>query len=152
MNTIAKLLFAAVLTLAVLVVGSGTLLAASVARSGMMTVRIHEMGPHGVKNLYVPVPAALVNLGLDMVPMLTGRDVFGEVRSDLGDMGPAFAAALTELEDAPDAVLVDIQDGHENVRIVKEGDSLEIQVDGPDGQVEVSLPASLLGRIAREIA
>jgi len=152
MNTIAKLLFAAVLTLAVLVVGSGTLLAASVVRGGMVTVKIHETGPRGEKHLYVPVPAALVNLGLDMVPMLTGRDVFGKVRADLGDMGPAMAAALTELEDAPDAVLVDIQDGRENVRIVKEGSSLEIQVDGPDGQVEISLPASLLGRIAREIA
>lgn len=152
MNTIAKLLLAAVLTLAVLVVGSGTLLAASIARSGMVTVKIHETGPHGVKHLYVPVPAALVDLSLDVVPMLAGKDVFGEIRSDLGDMGPAMAAALTELEDAPDAVLVDIQDGHENVRIVKEGDSLEIRVDGPDGQVEISLPASLLGRIAREIA
>jgi hypothetical protein len=152
MNTIAKLLFAAVLTLAVLVVGSGTLLAASVVRSGMVTVKVHETGPHGEKHLYVPVPAALVNLGLDIMPMLAGEDVFGEIRSDLGDMGPAFAAALTELEDAPDAVLVDIQDGRENVRIVKNGGSLEVLVDSPDGTVEISLPASLLGRIAREIA
>lgn len=152
MNTIAKLLFAAVLTFAALVVGSGTLLAASVVRSGMVTVKVHETGPQGVKHLYVPVPAALIGLGMDVMPVLAGRDVFAEMRSDLGDMGPVVAAALTELEDAPDAVLVDIQDANESVRIVKEGRSLEIQVDGPDGQVEISLPANLLGRIAREIA
>lgn len=152
MNTIAKLLFVAVLCLAVLVVGSGTLLAATVVRSGMMTVKVHETGPHGVKHLYIPVPAALIDLGLDVVPVLAGEDVFAEVRNDLGDMRPAVAAALTELEDAPDAVLLDIQDAHESVRIVKQGRSLEIQVDGPDGQVEISLPAHLLERIAREIA
>lgn len=152
MKTIAKLLFVAILVFAVLVVGSGTLLAASIVRSGMMTVKVHETGPHGEKHLYIPVPAALIDLSLDMMPVLAGEDVFAEVRSDLGDMRPAVAAALTELEDAPDAVLVDIQDAQERVRIVKEGRSLEIHVDGPDGQVEISLPAHLLGRIAREIA
>jgi multidrug efflux pump subunit AcrA (membrane-fusion protein) len=152
MKTIAKLLFVAILVLAVLVVGSGTLLATSVVRSGMMTVKVHETGPDGVKHLYIPVPAALIGLSLDMMPVLTGEDIFADMRSNLGDMRPAVAAALTELEDAPDAVLVDVQDAQERVRIVKEGRTLEIQVDGPDGQVEISLPANLLGRIAREIA
>lgn len=152
MKTIAKLLFVAVLIFAVLVVGSGTLLAASVVRSGLVTVKVHETSPHGVKHLYLPIPAGLVDLGLDLAPVLAGRDVFDEMRSDLGDMRPAVAAALTGLEEAPDAVLVDVQDAHERVRIVKEGSSLEIQVDGPEGQVEISVPASLLGRIAREIA
>lgn len=152
MRTFAKLLFVAVLSLAVLVVCSGTLLAATVVRGGLMTVKVHEAGPDGVKHLYIPVPAALIDLGLDMMPVLAGEDVFGEIRADLGDMRPAVAAALTELEDAPDAVLVDVQDAHERVRIVKKGRSLEILVDGSDGQVEISLPAHLLGRIAREIA
>lgn len=152
MKTIAKLLFVAIVMFAVLVVGSGTLLAASVVRSGLVTVKVHETGPHGNQHLYIPVPAAMVDVSLDLIPLLAGKDVFAEMRSDLGDMGPAVAAALTELEDAPDAVLVDIRDTHERVRIVKEGRSLEILVDGSDGQVEISLPAHLLGRIAREIA
>jgi hypothetical protein len=35
---------------------------------------------------------------------------------------------------------------------VKDGDRLEIEVQGNDGTVEVSLPADLLGHIAREIS
>jgi len=56
------------------------------------------------------------------------------------------------VEDAPDAVLVEVENERESVRIEKVGRSLEIRVrDGKDS-FEISLPASLLGRVAREIA
>ena len=56
------------------------------------------------------------------------------------------------MEDAPDAVLVEIENEREHVRIEKDGRTLEIRVrDGRDS-FEISVPASLLGRVAREIA
>jgi hypothetical protein len=83
---------------------------------------------------------------------LVEENVWDEVRADLGEWEPVAAEALRAVEDAPDAVLVHVEDAHESLRIVKDGDRLEIEVQGHDGTVEVSLPADLLGRIAREIS
>ena len=143
-----KILLAVVLMCFVLMVGSGILLAATVVRGGMMTVKVHEPGTH----INVVVPAALVTLGMDLLPLVIENDIYAEIRTDLGEYGPAAAAALLELEDAPDAVLVDIRDGRESVRITKQGRLLEIYVKDDNGTFEISVPARLLGKIAREIA
>ncbi len=147
----AKVLLAIATTFVVLLIGSGVLLAASVVRAGTMRVKIQEPGRHGT-NVDLAIPAAVVHLGLNVLPWVMNGDLSAEIRTDLGEYGPAVAAALQELEDAPDAVLVDIRDASEHVRITKEGRSLEISVDNAEGQFEITLPASLLGRIAREIA
>lgn len=144
-----KILLAVVAALAVLMIGSGVLLAASIVRAGTLQVKIHEPGG---TNLDLTIPAAAVHLGLNVLPWVLDDDLGAEIRTDLGEYGPAVAAALMELEDAPDAVLVDVRNASESVRITKEGRSLEISVDNADGTFEITLPASLLGRIAREIA
>lgn len=145
----AKILLAVALTFVVLMIGSGALLAASVVRAGTLKVKIHEPGG---TNLDLTIPAAVVHLGLNVLPWMLDRDLGAEIRADLGEHGPAVAAALRELEDAPDAVLVDVQDAGERVRITKKGRSLQIYVDNVDGRFEITLPANLLGRVAREIA
>lgn len=151
MNKAVKVLLALVLTFAVLLIGSGVLLAASVVHSGVVTVKVDETGPEG-KRMYIPVPAALISLGMDVIPLLAGEDIRAEIRSDLGEHREAVAAALLELENAPDAVLLHVQDAGENVRITKKGRTLEISVDNAEGSFEISVPARLIGRIAREIA
>jgi hypothetical protein len=143
-----KILLAVVLTCFVLMVGSGLLLAATIVRGGMVTVKVHEPGTH----FNVVVPAGLVTLGMDLLPLVMDDNIYAEIRTDLGEYGPAAAAALLELEDAPDAVLVDIRDGRESVRITKQGRLLEIYVKDDNGTFEISVPARLLGKIAREIA
>lgn len=148
MSKIAKVLLVTAVAFAMIVMGSGVLLAASVVRSGVVSVKVDEPGADGFR---IYVPAALVSVGIDVLPKVMEKDIWMEVRTDLGEWAPAAAAALEAVEEAPDAVLVDIQDAHESVRIVKEGRSLEIYVQGDDGTVEISLPAGLLGRIAREI-
>ncbi len=149
MSKIAKILLVTTVAFAMIVMGSGVLLAASVVRSGVVKVKVHESGTDGM-NIYVP--AALVGIGLDVLPLVMEKDMWTEMRTDLGDWAPAAAAALQAVEDAPDAVLVDVHNDHESVQIVKEGRSLEIHVKDASGTVEISLPAGLLGRIAREIA
>jgi Ethanolamine utilization protein EutJ (predicted chaperonin) len=143
-----KILLAVVLTCFVLMVGSGMLLAATIVRGGMVTVKVNDPETH----FNVVVPAGLVTLGMDLLPLVIEEDICAEIRTDLGEYGPAAAAALLELEDAPDAVLVDIRDGRESVRITKEGRLLEIYVKDDNGTFEISVPARLLGKIAREIA
>jgi hypothetical protein len=150
MRTATKVLLIAVVALGILVLASGVLLAASVVHSGMVTVKVDEPGPHGVR-LDVPVPAVLVYAGMSLLPALVEGDVWADVRADLGEWGPVAAEVLRAVEDAPDAVLVDVQNDRESVRIEKDGRTLEIHVEGADGTVDVSLPAGLLGHVARQI-
>ncbi|HWN42007.1 MAG TPA: hypothetical protein VNW71_07270 [Thermoanaerobaculia bacterium] len=151
MKTAMKVLLVLVAAFGLLLMGSGFLLAASIVQSGLVTVKVNESGPHGTR-LYLPVPAVLVHAGLSVLPALIEEDVWEEVRTDLGKWAPAAAEALRAVEDSPDAVLVDIENDHESVRIEKDGRTLEIRVrDGKDS-FEISVPASLLGRVAREIA
>lgn len=151
MKTAIKVLLVLTLACGILILGSGIVLAASVVHSGMVTVKIDESGPDGTR-LYVPVPAILVHAGMTVLPALVEEDVWEEVRTDLGEWAPVAAEVLRAVEDAPDAVLVEIENAQESVRIEKDGRTLEIRVrDGKDS-FEISLPASLLGRVAREIA
>jgi hypothetical protein len=151
MKTAMKVLLVLVAAFGLLLMGSGFLLAASIVQSGLVTVKVHESGPDGTR-LYLPVPAVIVHAGLSVLPALIEEDVWEEVRTDLGEWAPVAAEALRAVEDSPDAVLVDIENDHESVRIEKDGRTLEIQVrDGKD-RFEISVPASLLGRVAREIA
>ena len=151
MKTAAKVLLILVAAFGTLLMGSGFLLAASIVQSGLVTVKVHESGPNGTR-LYLPVPAVLVHAGLSVLPALIEEDVWDEVRTDLGEWAPVAAEALRAVEDSPDAVLVDIENDRESVRIEKDGRTLEIRVrDGKDS-FEISVPASLLGRVAREIA
>ena len=147
----AKILLAIVATFAVLMVGSGVLLAATIARAGVVHVKIDEPGRSGT-HVNVRIPAAVISLGMNVMPLVLDDEVTAEIRAGLGEIRPAVATALRELEDVPDAVLVDVQDGSESVRISKKGRSLEIHVVDPEGTFEITLPAGLLGQIAREIA
>lgn len=151
MKTAMKVLLIFAVATGILILGSGFLLAASIVHTGLVTVKVNESGPNGT-HLYLPVPAILVHAGMTVLPALVQEDVWEEVRTDLGEWGPVAAEVLRAVEDAPDAVLVEIENEREHVRIEKDGRTLEIRVrDGRDS-FEISVPASLLGRVAREIA
>lgn len=151
MKTMAKVLLILTAVAGILLLGSGFLLAASIVHTGLVTVKVNESGPDGT-HLYLPVPAVLVHAGLTVIPALVEADVWEEVRTDLGEWAPVAAEALRAVEDAPDGVLVEVENDREHVRIEKDGRSLEIHVrDGKD-RFDISLPANLLGRVAREIA
>ena len=151
MKKATKVLLVLAASFGLLLLGSGFLLAASIVTTGLVTVKVDESGPNG-NHLYVPVPAVLVHAGLSLLPALVEDDVWEEVRTDLGEWAPVAAEALRSVEDAPDAVLVEVENERESVRIEKVGRSLEIRVKDGRDSFEISLPASLLGRVAREIA
>lgn len=151
MKKATKVLLVLAASFGLLLLGSGFLLAASIVQTGLVTVKVHESGPDGT-HLYLPVPAILVHAGLAVLPALIEDDVWEDVRTDLGEWAPVAAEALRSVEDAPDAVLVEVENERESVRIEKVGRSLEIRVKDGRDSFEISLPASLLGRVAREIA
>jgi hypothetical protein len=146
----AKVLTIIAVTLLALPVGCGLLLAASVVTSGLVTVKVNETKPGGT-NLYVPVPAGLLYLGMDLLPLLDRHHEMARARKEMGAWAPVAEAAMQSLEDCPDAVLVDVQDRNETVKIVKVGRTIEIRVHGGDGDVHISLPAHLFTRVARQL-
>jgi uncharacterized protein (DUF1684 family) len=148
MSKKAKILLTVAVCFVLVFVGSGMLVAATVVSSGLVKVAVHQPD----MDMDFTVPAALVHMGLVTLPLVLEEDVVADLRADLGEAGPAAAAALRALEEAPDAVLVDVQDNGESVRVVKQGRHLEVHVESADGTVEISLPTCLLGSIARAIA
>src|SRR5436305_1279449 len=106
-------------SLAVLVLGSGLLLAAT----GVGSVRVHEKRQHGAC-FFVPVPAVALYAGAALLPRLMPAAERERMRAELGSRRQAIVAILEELERAPDGVLVDVEEHGETVRIVKEGRSL----------------------------
>ena len=145
----AKVITIVALTLLAIPVGATFLLAGSMAVQGVVTVKVHEKGPDGT-NVYVPVPAGLIYLGMDLLPLLDRDHHLAQARRQMGPWAPVAAAALESIEDLPDAVLVDVRDGAETVKIVKEGRSINIQVHDHDSNVNISLPAHLFTRVARQ--
>ncbi len=147
-----KVVLVVFVVLMVIFVGSGVLLAAAVARAGVVNVQVRSSGPEGSVDLDLPVPAALISLALLGVRLgpHVAWDVDGKA-CHLDDWGPAAAAALEELAETPDMVLVDVRDHGEWVQIAKRGDTLQVHVQGHGDEVEISMPATLLPQIAQAL-
>lgn len=131
---------------ALVLTGSGVALAATVVQSGVMTVHVDDRSSDGVR-LFLPVPAALIEVGVGTLPLWMPDDELAEVRRQLAPWQPALRAAARALEEAPSAVLVSVDSPSERVRVAKEGRSLTVDVHSPDTDVRVSLPAHTLTRI-----
>jgi len=146
----AKVLTVVAIALLAVPVGATLLLAGSLVAHGVVTFKVNESKPGGT-NISVPVPAGLLYLGLDLLPLIDRDGDLARARREMGDWAPVAAAALESFEDCPDAVLVDVRDHGDTVRIVKEGRSITIQVHDQDGDVNISLPAHLFTRVARQV-
>lgn len=124
----------------------------AVAASPSIHVSVRE---HDGSRVDLRLPAALVVAGV----ALAGDDARDELRAelaaeiDLAAWAPAAAEIARQLETLPDATLIEVEDGADHVRIVKQGDDLRIRVRSANGDdVDVTLPASvaadLVGRLA----
>lgn len=124
------------------ILGWVVLVGAVYAWGGVMTVRIdNPSGP----DLSIPVPMAVVDAAL-----ATGGLVFENVHLNLGEYGPMLREILEVIDDCPDMTFVEVQDGGDHVRVVKEGGTLRIEVEehGRDGvNVTVSLSTRSIARL-----
>src|SRR5579885_1119417 len=145
----AKVVTIVALALLAVPVGATLLLAGSLVTQGVVTVNVKEARQDGT-HLFLPVPAGLVYLGLDLLPLFDRVGELAKARQEAGPWAPVAAAALESLEDCPDAVLVDVEERGQTVKIVKSGRSIEIQVHDHGDDVHISLPAHLFTRVARQ--
>ena len=118
-------------------------LATTVAATGTIMVKVHD----AETNLFVPVPALLVDLAVFAAPHVIPEHELADVRAEVAPYRDALRAVAEEIEDCPDVVLVEVLSADEHVQISKEGRSFYIDVDSPDGNVSVKVPARLLSRM-----
>jgi hypothetical protein len=130
----------------VLVLGSSFLLAGSVVTGSLVTISVHEREPDGI-DLYLPVPAGLVEATLTMAPVVFSalgdrhlEHEFEQLRLELDEMLPAIEAILAELEDLPSATLVEVEGSGESVRVSKVRGAIQIRVEEDGTRVNVTVP------------
>ncbi len=120
--------------------------ATAVAATGTVTVRVQEPGVDGT-NLYLPVPAMLIDLAVFAAPRLMPGDALAEARAEIAPFREGLEALAEELERCPNGVLVEVKSPTEHVRITKNWRSFEVEVDSDDADVRVSVPARLASRL-----
>jgi hypothetical protein len=111
---------------------------------GSLAVHVAEKTDGGA-SLAIRVPAILLHVAAAAVPVET-------IEIDRTDPAvrmalPIAAKALEALERVPDAVLVEVDDGTDHVRIAKEGDEVVIHVDSDEATLDVSVPLSAVRAI-----
>ena len=114
------------------VTGMGT---AYLCQDGFVHVRVEESRKGG-DNLHLILPAELVPLAADLVPLAHLRHSERELRSAL----PALHVTAAELAKLPDTLLVEVIEDKDHVRIAKVGEGLAIDSESPDEHVHVWVP------------
>ncbi len=130
----------------VLFVGSGLMLAATVAVTGVARVQIEDRA-EGF-SLDIPVPALLIEGGALVASFALPDDELARLRVELGDVEPIVSSMLDELVALDDVVLVEVNDGSDWVRVEKRGGALVIDVEEPDTSVHLSVPLGSVRRSA----
>jgi hypothetical protein len=116
--------------------------AAVAYHEGAAVVSIHEKKADGV-NLWIPVPVALVHAGVSFAP----AHEIQEATRELDRWRPLVNAVLDELDQAPDAVFVDVRTGDETVTVAKRHGRLVVDVDTDGETVHVSVPTDAIRTI-----
>ncbi len=148
MGGLARVFVALTVAFAMVFVGTGVALAATVMTTGVVTVSIEESGPQGT-DLFVPVPAIALDLGLGIASIAIPPEERARMRAEVAAYVPALREMAHELEEIPDATLVEVVSDRESVRVIKRGGNFVIDVDSPDGKVHVALPAATLSKVVR---
>lgn len=128
----------------VLLVSPIFVLAATVAATGTVTVAVHDRGADGI-NLWLPVPALLIDLAAVVGPQVIPQDALDEIRREVAPYRALILEAVRQLEDCPNGVLVEVVNRNEHVVVRKTHGRFQVTVDSIDLDVRVSVP----DRVAR---
>jgi len=113
-------------------------------REGVM--RVDEDRNDG-RHVHVWVPAAIVPMALHVVP---SRHL-ERALEHAGPWLPTLRALTKELKKFPEAEFVEVQDGHQHVRIRTHQGKLLIDATEPGETVHVACPLVMMEDIAREL-
>jgi len=135
--------------------GAVALAAHAVHSMPMIEVSVREHGADGT-HIGFAIPAAAVGAGLAIAPHVMPDEAWDEMRVDLdaelAELPPQWRQTSSEmiraLADMPDAVLVEVDDHQDHVRVEKRGAELIVTVRSSDADVDVTVPIALLDRVA----
>ena len=120
---------------------TGTMLAGvgAICSQGMIEVNVVERQPE-VHHVYVIAPAMLVPIVTHFIP----RHDLGDASQQLRPYMPTIRAALDQLQETEDFVMVDVKDRKQHVEVQKIGGSLVIDVKDENETVHVETPLEQL--------
>jgi hypothetical protein len=105
------------------------------ASADYAVVDVREGGPDGMR-IIAPVPLSLARLALNFAPAEAKYVQVPEIAEYL----PYAEQIVAELRDAPDGLLVSVEERRESVRIEKVGDALSVHVEDGAELVDVQIP------------
>lgn len=148
MNKTAKTVLIVLSIWFAVVAGCIATIAAVVYHHGVISVNVHERGPHGAW-VYIPVPAFLVN---PLISAATHAHRCGADDPEFEQIRPAIRAALTEANRYRDFTMLEVngRDG-EHITIGKKNGRLEVRVEAPDANVHIVVPESTMKAVAGAI-
>ncbi len=123
-----------------------TLAGAAFISAGTVYISVQEKGSDGF-NITIPVPVNLASTALSFIP----EEDLEEIRAEIGPWMPVIEIVLEELARCPDGPLVEVENAHETVTIVKRGGKLVIDVDTRDETVHVSVPIRGVEKLVRQL-
>lgn len=141
-----RLALAIVVCLAVLVCGTAGAAVYAWHASGVVRVAVHDDRPDGV-HLNFSLPGTLLNAAIALCPVPTDL----QVDDRLVGMLPALRGVADQIASMPDAVIVDVNDHGERVRIAKSGHELVIKVLSRDERVEVAVPIESVRKLVSKL-
>ncbi len=127
----------------VLPVAAGVGVVALAYTSGTVYVEVEE----GNTDLSIPLPGGLLPMALRFMP----RGVCHDLATEVGPSWGAVTAAVDEMDRIPDSVLVAVDSGKNQVRVVKEGGRIVVRVESGDGRVMVSVPLRMVSSVVHQI-
>lgn len=150
MSRFARFMLIVVIFAAVFAVSAGMLVAYGLTHARLVRVQMHQRSGAGSFDLDLPVPAGLVATAIDLAAVSGHHESCRHLspRTTRHAWRPAARAACRALAAAPDGTLVQVESGPANVRVVKRGDTVEVQVHSPEGDVTVTTPAGLVWHLA----
>jgi hypothetical protein len=99
--------------------------------------------------LFLPVPLAAADIALQFLP----EEELQKIREDITPHKELVLAAIQELVECPDSVLVEVQSRDEYVLVEKEGSDLIVKVDeAGEAKVRVAVPMHSIARLFATLA
>jgi hypothetical protein len=120
-------------TAGVLLLSIPLLLLGLVAGTGLLLI---DVKPSEGPRIVIPVPLFLARAAMGFAP----REAIELDVPELAEYARVASRLLAELEKCDDAVLVEVEDGKDSVRIEKLGDEIAVEVQSGEEEVSLHLP------------
>ena len=122
-------------------------MAGVVAGTGVVVVDVKQSD--GTR-IVLPVPLLLAETAAHLVPANASRQAMRNLEQAQRYL-PVAEEVMAAIAEAPDAELVSVDDGGEQVNIRKAGDEIHIRVTGRRERVSVNVPIDMVRKTLREV-